>query len=236
MRWIPDAQKLALGVKIINDRFVALRCNFAPDAINGESWPMRDAAAKPDGLRERKRRETLQRISEVGLELFIAKGYEATTLDEIAAAAGISRRTFFYYFDSKEDILLAYVGGFADELKALVIENASAGAPLDIVRDAVLKLVAPHRESQMLATARLVRQSERLRARNHGRFQQLEQAVLEGLCELWPKKENRERWRLVAMISMGALRLASDSWNEQDGKRPLAKYVQEMFKRLKSEI
>ena len=56
------------------------------------------------------------------------------------------------------------------------------------------------------------------------------------MCELWPKKENRERWRLVAMISMGALRLASDSWNEQDGKRPLAKYVQEVFKRLKAEI
>ena len=197
---------------------------------------MREAAAKPDGLRERKRRETLQRISEVGLELFVAQGYEATTIDAIAAAAGISRRTFFYYFDSKEDILLAYVGGFADALKALVIENASAGTPLDIVRDAVLKLVAPHREPQMIATARIVRQSETLRARNLRTFHQLEQAVLEGLCELWPKKENRERWRLVAMISMGALRLASDSWNEQDGKRPLEKYVQEVFKRLKAEI
>lgn len=197
---------------------------------------MHDAAEKPEGLRERKRRQTLQRISEVSLELFAAKGYEATTIDEIAAAAGISRRTFFHYFDSKEDILPAYVGGFAEALKALVIENASAAAPLDIVREAVLQLVAPHRESQMLATSRLMRRSETLRTRNDRTFQQLEQAVLQGLCELWPKKENRERWRLVAMISIGALRLASDSWNEQDGKRPLAKYVQEVFKRLKSEI
>lgn len=197
---------------------------------------MHDAAEKPEGLRERKRRQTLQRISQVSWELIVAKGYEATTLDEIAAAAGISRRTFFYYFDSKEDILLAYVGGFAAELKALVMENPSAGAPLDIVRDAVLKLVAPSRESQMLATSRLMRQSETLRARSHRTFQLLEQAALEGLCELWPKKENRERWRLVAMISIGALRLASDSWNEQDGKRPLAKYVREVFKRLNHEI
>lgn len=197
---------------------------------------MTDAATEPEGLRERKRRQTLERLSEVGLELFAAKGYEATTIDEIAAAAGISRRTFFYYFDSKEDILLAYVGGYTDALKALVVENAAAGAPLDIVRDAVLKLVAPHRESQMIATARLVRQSEALRARNHGGFQRFEQAVLEGLCELWPKRENRERWRLVAMISIGALRLAVDSWIEQDGKRPLAKYVQEVFRRLKTEL
>ncbi|MCC7251658.1 TetR/AcrR family transcriptional regulator [Hyphomicrobium sp.] len=196
---------------------------------------MQDAAVKPEGLRERKRRQTLQRISEVGLELFVAKGYEATTLDEIAAAAGISRRTFFYYFESKEDILHASVGGYANELKVLVIESAcTGGAPLDIVRDALLKLVAPDREAQMIMTARLVQQSASLRARNHGRLQQFEQAVLEGLCELWPK--NRERWRLVAMISMGALRLASDTWIAQDGKRPLAKYVQEMFKKLKTEI
>lgn len=197
---------------------------------------MHDAAVKPEGLRERKRRQTLQRISEVGLDLFATKGYEATTLDEIAAAAGISRRTFFYYFESKEDILHAYVKGFTDALKALVIENASAGAPLDIVRNAMLQLVAPQRESKMIATSRLIRQSEALRTRNQGRLRQLEQAVVEGLCELWPKKEHRERWRLVAMISTGALRLAVDSWIEQDGKRPLAKYVEEVFKRLKTEI
>ena len=68
----------------------------------------------------------------------------------------------------------------------------------------------------MIATARVVRQSETLRARNNRRLRQLEQAVLEGLCEVWPKRENRERCRLVAMISIGALRLASDAWIEQD--------------------
>lgn len=196
---------------------------------------MHDTAVKPEGLRQRKRRETLQRISEVSLELFSAKGYDATTLDEIAAAAGISRRTFFYYFDSKENILQAYVESYAGQLKTLVIESASVdAAPLDVVRDAVLKLVSPQRELPMIATARLVRQSEVLRTRSQGTLRQLEQAVLEGLCELWPK--SRERWRLVAMMSMGALRLASDTWIEQDGKRPLAKYVQEMFKKLKTEI
>ncbi len=53
----------------------------------------------PNDLRERKRRLTLDRIAEVGLKLFVEKGYEATTLDAIAAASGISRRTFFYYLE-----------------------------------------------------------------------------------------------------------------------------------------
>jgi AcrR family transcriptional regulator len=62
---------------------------------------MKSAPAKKNGLRARKRRETRQRIAETGLKLFVRKGYDATTLEAIAAAAGISARTFFYYFKTK---------------------------------------------------------------------------------------------------------------------------------------
>ncbi|MFF5010942.1 TetR family transcriptional regulator [Streptomyces phaeochromogenes] len=58
-----------------------------------------------EGLRERKRRETRQRITHVGMRLFLTNGFDATTLDMIAAAADVSRRTFFSYFDSKDDVL-----------------------------------------------------------------------------------------------------------------------------------
>jgi hypothetical protein len=46
----------------------------------------------------------------------------------------------------------------------------------------------------------------------------------------------REGLRLLAMASLGAMRLAADAWIEQDGKRPLAKYIQDAFKNLKAEI
>jgi AcrR family transcriptional regulator len=164
---------------------------------------MHEALPESEGLRERKRRQTLQRIAEVGLQYFVAKGYDATTLDEIAAAAGISRRTFFYYFKSKDDILVAYVGGYADALEALILEGSSAGAPLDIARDALVKLVS--------------------------RFN-------EGLSKLWPGTRHRDRLRLVAMISIGVLRLSIDRWTEQNCKHPLAKYVRDAFRKLKTEI
>ncbi len=78
---------------------------------------MESSPPREEGLRERKRRETLHRIAEQGLKLFLSNGYEATTLDAIAEAAGISRRTFFYYFKSKEEILLAWQdGGFTETL------------------------------------------------------------------------------------------------------------------------
>jgi len=191
---------------------------------------------KPEGLRARKRRQTLQRIAEVGLKLFQAKGYEAATLDEIAAAAGISRRTFFYYFKSKDDILLAYLDGFTDALKASVLESSSAGAPLDVARDAVLKVVARSEPTQTIATVRLVRDSKAMRARGQAGYLQREQALHAALCELWPGKARREGLRFVAMASMGATRLAVDTWLAHGGKRPLANYIQDAFKTLKAEI
>ena len=197
---------------------------------------MRDAPPKLEGLRERKRRETLQRIAEVGLKLFLANGYEATTLDEIAEAAGISRRTFFYYFKSKDEILLAHLGSYADALKASVLENASAAMPLDIARDAMLKLAARIQSSQMLAVARLIRENEALRDRRLARHLQLEQALHEALCALWPGEERRDRLRLVAMVSIGAMRLAGDAWFQEDGKRPLVEYIRDAFENLKAEF
>lgn len=197
---------------------------------------MQNALPKTEGLRERNRRQTLQRIAEVGVELFLAKGYEATTLDEIAAAAGISRRTFFYYFRSKDDILLAHLGGYPEALREAVQESASAGAPIDVVREALLKLSIRFESPRTIAIVRLIRENAALCASRHGRDLELERVLHEALCELWPARQRREGLRLLAMASLGALRLAVDAWIEQDGKRPLTKYIQDAFKNLKAEI
>jgi AcrR family transcriptional regulator len=197
---------------------------------------MPNALEKTEGLRERNRRQTLQRIAEVGVELFLAQGYEATTLDEIAAAAGISRRTFFYYFKSKDDILLAHIDAYADALKASVLEHSSGEAPLEVVREALLKLSTRFQLPRTIAIARLIGQSEALRDSRQRGYLRREQVVYEALCELWPAKERRDRLRLVAMASIGALRIAVDAWLEQDGKRPLAKYLRDAFDNLKAEI
>src|SRR5258705_515106 len=117
---------LTFSSERVNNPFAGFSANFALDFNSWENPPMQNALPKPAGLREQNRQHTLQRIAEVGIELFLAKGYEATTLDEIAAAAGISRRTFFYYFKSKEDILLTHLEGYADALRASVLKNASA--------------------------------------------------------------------------------------------------------------
>lgn len=190
-----------------------------------------------EGLRARKRREMHDRLADIGLHLFLAKGYDATTLDEIAAAAGISRRTIFYYFKSKDEILHAHLKGYDDELKRAVSGQSAAQRPIDVAQTALVKMSTRFDPSLTMGISRLIRENyEVLRRRRTGDYRELELALYEGLCGLWPAKERREQLRLVALASIGALRVAVDVWHQEDGRRPLARHIQNAFKKLKAEI
>ncbi|MER6916865.1 TetR family transcriptional regulator [Streptomyces sp. NPDC000594] len=71
--------------------------------MSGEA--VRDGAPG-EGLRERKRRRTRQTISDTAIALFLARGFDAVPVTEIAAAADVSKPTLFRYFPAKEDLVL----------------------------------------------------------------------------------------------------------------------------------
>ncbi|ROO52045.1 TetR family transcriptional regulator [Micromonospora sp. Llam0] len=61
---------------------------------------------KQPTLRERTRRAVQRDIADAALRLFVSRGYDATTIDDIAAAVGMSQRSVFRYFPTKEDIVV----------------------------------------------------------------------------------------------------------------------------------
>ncbi|MGX9428800.1 MULTISPECIES: TetR/AcrR family transcriptional regulator [Bradyrhizobium] len=191
---------------------------------------------KETGLRERKRLETMARIAETGLRLFITKGYESTTLEEIAEEAGISRRTFFYYFKSKEDIILVWQSNFTDLIRAAVIAEPTGQKPIEAVKNALVSLTSKYHSDQSIVLDRVIRSSAALMAASHAKYIAQEQAIFEALCTKWPQAKLRKSLRIVAMVTVGAFRLAVEAWSNDGGKRPPSAYLRETFASLENSL
>lgn len=91
-----------------------------------------------DDLKSRKLQLVRDSIDDAAVELFAAKGFSETTVEEIAKAAGVSRRTFFRYFTSKDDLLSQAVLALGTSLSAAIATSPAAYSPLEVVRETVL--------------------------------------------------------------------------------------------------
>src|SRR3981081_3010676 len=97
------------------------------------------------GLRERKKQKTRDTIIKVALDLFAGRGYEQTTIAEIADAAEVSPRTIFAYFPSKEDILFCDMPEALERFARALRERPEGVTALDVVREFLLLSLNPDR-------------------------------------------------------------------------------------------
>ena len=116
--------------------------------------------------RARKKAATRRAIQDHALRLFAAKGYDATTVEEIAAAAGVSHTTFFRYFPQKEAVV--DYDEYDPLMRRLITERPAAEAPLvalhAAVRDTMATILVTDRDT-MLARIRLELGTPSLRSR-----------------------------------------------------------------------
>ncbi|MGH9040821.1 MAG: TetR family transcriptional regulator [Acidimicrobiia bacterium] len=189
------------------------------------------------GLRERHRRRTAAQLEEVALGLFVERGFDATTVDDIAAAAEVSRRTFFRYYASKEDVLLA------DHPKNLAaLREALAARPreepiLTALRQALMSMSDTYEENRdrLLLRARVMRDTPSLQARSLMLQRDWEQHVSEMVAEhLGVDAHGDLRPAVVAATTLGALRAAFGMWLGGGGKGHLPNMVAEALDLLDS--
>jgi AcrR family transcriptional regulator len=95
------------------------------------------------GLRERKKRETRRALNLAALDLVEGKGFAAVTTEEIAARAGVSARTFFNYFPSKEAAVIGTTGEELESYAAQLEEVRDAESPMDALRRILAGMLAP---------------------------------------------------------------------------------------------
>jgi len=120
------------------------------------------------GLRARKKEQTRTAITEAALDLFEAKGYDATTVEDIAEASNVSPRTFFRYFDSKLDVVLPdkaedEESALADSLDARPPGEGPVEAAHNVIRQKLAEMLEEDRHTTM-RQLRIVMANPSLRA------------------------------------------------------------------------
>src|SRR4051812_710609 len=86
------------------------------------------------GLRERTRRAVRAELVEIAVNLFLTQGFEATTVEQIAAAAGLSRRSYFRYFASKDDVFVEVISVLGQGVAAALTARPPEEAPWAALR------------------------------------------------------------------------------------------------------
>src|SRR5438552_16587217 len=122
------------------------------------------------GLRERTRRAVRAELADVALRMFADRGYEKTTVDDIARAAGLTKRSFFRYFPSKEDAAFAQIDVLGetvvDEIRARPADEPPWTCLHQVLRRWDQASVATDLASeQELASYRLIESTPVLRAK-----------------------------------------------------------------------
>jgi AcrR family transcriptional regulator len=171
-------------------------------------------------IREQTRAVVRSLLARTALELFAANGYDNTTVDDVAAAAGVSRRTLFNYFRNKEDLALSSLSEQGELIAARFAERPTDEDVWDSLRAAFQVLAeidtTPERRLELV---KLLFGNDTLRA-GHAEKQARWQDLLAPLIEpRLPESEHRNlEARAIAAAAITCLQAANEEWARLDGQ------------------
>jgi AcrR family transcriptional regulator len=185
------------------------------------------------GLRERKKARTSQALEDAALELFSTKGFDATTIEEIADAVEVSPRTFFRYFASKEEVLFARDADRERDLAAFLAARPPGESSLEKLRAALLEWAADSEQDRqrMLRRAKVALGTPSLAVAGLAHWQALEDVMLGALLAADPETDSSET-RFAVAVSFAALRFTVLAWLGDGGTGDLPGMAAAALERL----
>ena len=171
-----------------------------------------DPSARPDGLRERKKRETRQLISNLATRMFMERGFENVTVDEVAAAASVSKMTVFNYFPRKEDLFFDR-GDEAQGLLRAALEGRGRRSPLVALRTLAHDLVEQRHHLVKVSASvagfwKVVAASPALRTHSRTMADAIERDLARMLAASVDAPASDPTARLLAALLIGSWRVA----------------------------
>ncbi|MBG6238292.1 AcrR family transcriptional regulator [Mycetocola sp. CAN_C7] len=175
----------------------------------------------------RPRRSSQRILEEAAAELFLEQTYAGTTIDQIAARAGVSRNTFFNYFPSKGDLLWVDFDQTMSGLAAALSEVDPDRPPMDAVRAAITAVAASHPADSVpwaLTQYELMGTQDELQASGLARF--MKQAAVLDRYLVERLGTSVESTQAIAFAVLAAAAAAAGVWARAGvRRRPLADYV-----------
>jgi AcrR family transcriptional regulator len=197
--------------------------------------PAEPISLEGEGRRERNRARTRRALEDAALRLFADRGFDGVTIEDIAAAADVSPRTFFRYFASKDDVIR-----LDPERLRLVVDGLAARpageAPLRALREAFDALGRAYEldRERVLLRNRAMRATPSLL----GRALEIERAWQDGIARALARRDGARtptrRHRTIAAAAMAMIRVSVERWLTSGGRSNLPALIAEQFSLLEN--
>jgi AcrR family transcriptional regulator len=188
--------------------------------------------SEPD-WRQRKRTATRDRIRASALRLFSEQGYDATTVEQIATAAGVSHMTFFRYFPAKEDVALS--DGYNPLIATVIAQTPATWPLLKRIRTALvdgLRQIYEAERDTLLASNKLIVSTPALRERLWAHQVATQQLILQALSSGQPDPHPSFQDQVTVAACLAAASTAILAWVENDGTPELPDLIEQAFDTL----
>ncbi len=179
---------------------------------------------------DRRKRATRTALRHAAVALVEARGLSGVTVEEIAAEAGVSTRTFFNYFPTKEDAIIGWDPSVIAELADNLRRRPPHEPPVEAVRHTVAEVISPGDGDYraLLRRLQVIRSDHHLVAHHALRFGDTEQELVAALAERRGTDPSTDRYAaLVAASVLAASRVALMAWCEDRGRVPLGEVMAE---------
>jgi AcrR family transcriptional regulator len=183
--------------------------------------------------RQRKKTATRDRIRASALRLFREQGYDATTVEQIAGAAGVSHMTFFRYFPAKEDVVLS--DGYDPLIASLIAQTPAAWALTRRIRTVLvqgLRQIYETERETLLAQNKLIVSTPALRERLWADQIATQQLILQALSASQDHRQPSFQDRVTVAACLAAASTAILTWVENDGTPELPDLIEQAFDTL----
>lgn len=185
-----------------------------------------------EGLWSRTRQAAFAEVAEIAMNLFLERGFEATTFDDIAAAAGISRRSLFRYFGTKEDLVLWNMAGEGARARDALAERPDDEPLWTSLLTVLVTLLAdqPGDPERLLKISRMMYETPSLRARSVEKHLRWQVDILPEVKRRLPAHGATDlRASAIIAGAVACLDTAGAEWTRRQGAVPLRDLLTEAF-------